>query len=41
MTRAVAHLVVQVAAVVVVLGSLLALAGRHFVRFDLTPEPTA
>ena len=38
-TRAVAHLVAQVAAVVVVLGSLLALAGRHFVR--VRPHPGA
>jgi len=37
-TRPIALLVAQVAAVVVILASLLALAGRHFVRFDLTPE---
>jgi hypothetical protein len=37
-TRAVVLLATQVAAVVVILGSLLAIAGRHFVRLDLTPE---
>ena len=38
MTRPIAVLVAQVVAVVVILASLLALAGRHFVRLDLTPE---